>query len=98
MQAEEGEAWAQAALADYFTDGFTVTQNYKQSAFWYRKAALQGHAGAKNNLAWLYMHGFGVEPNAGAALRLFRAAARQDVYHARQNLIVLEGPSPGAHN
>lgn len=45
--AEDGNPMAQVLLGDYYglgTDG--VEQDYKQSAYWYTKAAEQGHADA----------------------------------------------------
>jgi|CXWL01.1.fsa_nt_gi TPR repeat protein len=44
IAAEHGDAVAQDTLGDMYEKGFGVDQDYKQAAFWYRKAAQQRYA------------------------------------------------------
>lgn len=45
-RAEDGEAQAQFDLAQLHEEGIDVEKDLEQAAFWYRKAAQQGHEGA----------------------------------------------------
>jgi TPR repeat protein len=58
-------------------EGYGVEQDQKQAAFWYEKAAEQGHPEAQYNLARLYATGQGVTRDQEQALRWVRAAASQ---------------------
>jgi len=44
----------------YYTDFFTVPQDYKEAVKWYLKAAEQGYALAQFNLGNMYYNGDGV--------------------------------------
>jgi len=44
-------------LALCYYQGYGVAQDYKQAAYWYRKAAMQGYAGGEGNLGTLYAEG-----------------------------------------
>ena len=65
--AELGDVEAQYDLAYlYYKAGEDpaiqgVAQNYRRAAYWYEKAALQGHARAQYNMGVLHLHGHGVE-------------------------------------
>jgi len=89
LTASQGEAWAQSDLGDYFVDGFVIDSDYKNAAYWYRRAADQGYAPAQTNLGWLYMNGHGVNPDRAVAIRWFRRAAKQGNSAALDNLRVL---------
>jgi len=49
--AEQGNAIAQSAVGDLYSQGRGVKQDYVQAAKWFRKAAAQGDAGAQDSLA-----------------------------------------------
>ena len=73
-----------------YSDGNGVPQNYEKAAFWYRKAAEQGHADAQNNLAARYATGTGVAKDLAEALKWYRAAAAQGHPTAGHTLQQLE--------
>jgi uncharacterized protein len=58
-------------------EGYGAERDDAQAAYWYRKAAEQGHAEAQYNLARLYATGQGVARDQEAALHWMRAAASQ---------------------
>ena len=58
-------------------EGYGIAKDQKQAAYWYEKAAVQGHAEAQFNLARLYATGQGVPRDQEEALRWVRAAASQ---------------------
>ena len=68
----------------------TAQHNYEKAAFWYRKAAEQGHADAQNNLAARYATGTGVTKDLAEALKWYRAAAAQGHPTAGHTLQQLE--------
>ena len=49
--AEQGDSKAQAKMGYLYFYGWSVSQDYKQAAEWFRKAAQQGQAELKQNLA-----------------------------------------------
>jgi hypothetical protein len=75
---KEGNASAQAKLADFYRDGKGVSQNYAEAALLYRLAADQGHASAQYELAKMCEKGEGVTRDLEAAMGLYRLAANQD--------------------
>jgi TPR repeat protein len=58
-------------------EGYGIERDQKQAAFWYERAAKQGHAQAQYNLARLYATGQGVPRDQDQALRWVRSAASQ---------------------
>jgi len=58
-------------------EGYGFEQDQKQAAYWYEKAAEQGHQEAQYNLARLYATGQGVPRDQEQALRWVRASASQ---------------------
>jgi TPR repeat protein len=48
--AEQGHILAQVSLAGIYQDGKGVSQNDKEAAKWYRKAAERGHPAASQAL------------------------------------------------
>jgi TPR repeat protein len=60
--------------------------NYERAAYWFRKAAEQGHAQAQNELGWLYDNGYGVEQDNTQAVFWYRKAAEQGNDEAQNNL------------
>jgi TPR repeat protein len=82
-RAEKGEAQAQADLAGQYMLGRTLPEDAAQAAHWYRKAAVQGHAGSQYSLAnLLYMGAPGVKKDVHEACGLFAKAAVQDMLAA----------------
>ena len=68
--AEQGNAEAQCLLGHYSFSG-----NNDEAAYWYRKAAEQGDAGAMLQLGVCYYLGTGVEEDGNEALRWYKKAA-----------------------
>lgn len=52
--------------------------NFNKSAYWYLKAAEQGHATAQNNIGRYYDIGIGVSENKREALRWYRLSAQNN--------------------
>jgi TPR repeat protein len=85
--AENGYAGAQYTLGKLFDrGGGPIEQNSFMAALWYRQAAAQGVAAARNNLAIMYAQGRGVPANAARAVELWHQAALQDHPMAQFNL------------
>jgi hypothetical protein len=80
-KADAGNAEAQKALGECYSNGQGVEQDYAQAAQWYRKAADQGNAAAQAALGELYEVGQGVQRNAAEAAKWYRSASEQG--HAR---------------
>lgn len=60
LQAEQGNAIAQAQLGDTYHKGKGVLQDYKEALKWYRLAAEQGNSFAQYGLGFMYSRGEGV--------------------------------------
>ena len=90
LAANQGHAWAQSDLADYYFDGLVIDQDRRTAAVWYQRAAEQGYAPAQTNLGWLYFNGYdGVAPNRAVAIHWFNEAAAQGNQAAAKNLRAL---------
>ncbi len=63
-----------------------LQKNLKQSFFWYKAAALQGHVDAQHNLGMAYARGEGVEADMQKALYWWERAARQGNADSQYNL------------
>lgn len=61
--AKQGDVEAQFKLGLMYYIGESVSQDYKQAAYWFEKAATQGSADAQNNLGLMYDKGQGVTKN-----------------------------------
>ena len=85
-KARAGDAEAQALLAEMYTLGEDVKQDYKKAAKWYHKAAEQGYAAAQANLGWLYAEGRGVKKSDKKAVEWYRKSADQGNADAQTNL------------
>lgn len=66
--------------------GQGVPKNFVKAAYWYRKAAAHGYAGAENNLGLLYATGRGVAQNDTTAIAWWQKAAAQGYVIAEANL------------
>ena len=69
-----------------YENGSGVLQDYVEAAKFYRQAAEQGHAMARNNLGWLYKKGLGVSANWTEALKWFQKSAEQGEPLGEENL------------
>jgi uncharacterized protein len=88
-KANKGEAAAQVAVGERYAAGADVTQDLKQAAEWYRKAAGQGNAAGEVHLAELYRDGRGVERDKAQAADWYRKAADQGDPGAQGTLAML---------
>jgi len=69
-----------------FHYGIGVTQSYKKSFEWYKRAAMQGYACAEYNLGNAYSEGCGVKKNPRLAVKWWQKAAKQNDAFAQNNL------------
>lgn len=76
------DADAQYQLAACYAYHGKHRANQRKAVFWYRQAALQGHALAQWQLADAYANGRGIVANPRQALHWYRAAAQQHVFGA----------------
>ena len=82
----------------YETGVAGFSQDDKQAAEWYRRAAERNFADAQTKLAYLYAAGRGVEKNQIEAARLFRKAAEQGNAVALDNLGTIYATSSYGRN
>jgi len=85
-QANLGNVSAQYNLALIYAKRH---KDYSLAAFWYTKAAKQGHRASQNNLAVIYEHGKGVLKNYEKAVYWYEQAARLGDPVAQSNLGVM---------
>ena len=81
-QAEAGDADAQFNLGLF-------SEDYAETAKWYRLAAEQGHASAQYLLGLMYSDGVGVPEDYAEAVKWYRLAAEQGIAAAQFNLGVM---------
>ena len=82
--AKRGHPRAQALIGAMYWNGRGVPKDLQQSAYWYTKAAAQGHRAAQYNLAGLYEMGAGGLPkDMVKSAQLLEASARQDYPEAQ---------------
>ena len=77
VEAEKGDATAQATLGFDYLYGRGVKQDIELGVKWIRKAAGQGDAGSQHNLGYIYANGLGVATNSSEAFKWYRTAAEQ---------------------
>jgi len=77
---------AQYYLATLYDDGRGVEQNSAMAAFWFRRAAKQGHINAQYNIGVAHAHGEGVRQSMVDAVRWWRVAAVSGSIDAQFNL------------
>lgn len=75
--AEQGDALAQAALADIYYLGDGVSQDYAKAAKWSRLAAAQGDVGSQERLGDMYLRGRGVPQDYAEAANWFHKVAER---------------------
>jgi len=95
-KAEQGDIDAQFNLALMYANGQGVSQNDKQTVYWYSKAAEQGYARAQHNLGVRYTNGQGVPQDYKQAVYWYSKAAEQGVAVAQNNLGVMYLNGQGA--
>jgi TPR repeat protein len=74
-EANAGNLPAQRNLGTIYDQGFGVTRDPAQAAFWFRKAAEAGNRDASFQLATMYENGRGVPQDSRQALDWYRKAA-----------------------
>jgi len=85
--AEKGDVRAQCSLGDMYFTARGVKQDFKESAYWYRKAAEQGKASAQYDLGFiLFYQSKGVPQDFKQASDWFRKAADQGYADAQEEL------------
>lgn len=86
--AVNGDSTSQLKLGDFFGCGneFTQTENSTEAFKWYKKAAEQGNAEAKNFVGLYYFDGWGVEKNIVEAFKWWRDAAENGDVTALYNI------------
>ncbi len=101
VQAKQGDATAQHALAAAYAKGDGVPQDYVEALQWIRKAADQGNADALFALGFMYLKGRGVQQDYVEALKWYRKAAERGSTRATRALYTLGawfGEGHGAGN
>ena len=87
-----GDMAAQGALGFFYfqvaerLEAGPAAQEYRGAAWWYRKAAMQGHTSSQHNIGFLYLQGLGVERDYERAIRWFRVAAEKEYPPSEYNL------------
>ncbi len=79
----------QTKMGNRYATGKEGAVNYEKAAYWYRKAAEQGFAGAQNNLAALYEQGLGFQKDDAEAAQWYRRAAEWNDAKAQHSLGVM---------
>lgn len=77
--AEGGLPEAQYELGEHYLtcEDEPVDENWREAAFWFRKAAEQGHSNAQLRLAGMNEDGLGIPQDLHAAVYWYRRAAEQ---------------------
>lgn len=88
--ADSGDRYAQFLIGALYEEGSGgFTQNYREAARWYRRAARQNYPKAQYNLALLYEDGRGVEQDYKQASQWYVQAAKGGFTKAKNNLGIL---------
>ena len=89
IQAENGNAEAQAWLGSLYANGDGVDVDDTTALSWYEKAAEQGYPMAQSNVGAMYFMGQGTEKNVDKAIKWLSAAADNGDVNGLFNLAVL---------
>ena len=84
--AEQGDAYAQYLVANYYLDGYQIKQDYGKAVFWSKKSAEQGNHNGQLTLANLYFQGHGVKQDYQQAIFWYKIAAEQGNVGAQMSL------------
>ena len=95
IDAERGDATAQALLARMHATGQGAPRSDADAAKWYRKAADQGNAQAQTNLGTMYGAGRGVPKDQAEAVKWYLKAADQGNAQAQANLGIMYSKGVG---
>jgi localization factor PodJL len=89
LAAAKGDASAEFEVGARFAEGKGVTQDFRQAADWYTRAANRGFAIAQYRLATLFERGLGVKADPARAKAWYARAAEQGNVKAMHNLAVM---------
>lgn len=84
--ANAGDIDAQLQLAELYEQGFGVSLDHGQAAYWYRKAAEQGSDKAQSRLGQMYLRGIGVPEDYGQSVQWLSKSAEKNNATAQVNL------------
>ena len=85
--AEQGDAYAQYALANFYNSGQGVEKDSKQAVAWYKKSVEQNNGLAQYSLAIMYEFGEGgLEQSHEKANKFYRLSADNGNYFALNKL------------
>ena len=86
-KAKTGNVNAQYTLGRYYLLGSNgVERSYSKAAYWWEKAAEQGHSNAQYNIGVCYSNGEGVEQSYSKAIYWYKKAAEQGNSDAQYNI------------
>lgn len=88
-KAQSGDAEAQYQLAILYSKGEGVVKDWKQTVYWFRKAAEQEHLSSYVELGNCYKGGHGVQQDYNEMLNWYRKAADKNFADAQVNLRLL---------
>lgn len=89
IEAEKGNALAQALLGTMYSSGKGVPKDEAQAASWHQKAAEQGNTDSQHLLGMMYDEGIGVPKDASKAAYWYQQAAEKGDDAAQSNLAIL---------
>lgn len=96
--ARKGYVRAQYNLACLFEQGAVNGKPDREAAFyWFHQAARGGDAAAQRRTAECYLDGVGVERSISQAEKWFLQAAQNGDFAAREQLLRIQGSSPGPY-
>ena len=86
-KAKTGNVNAQYTLGGYYFLGSNgVEQSYSKAAYWWEKAAEQGHGDAQFNIGVCYYEGNGIKQSYSKAIYWYKKAAEQGNSSAQYNI------------
>ena len=88
-EAQNGDTEAQYKLALLYYHGKGIKQNYKEAAYWFRKAGSNGHNKAKFYIASMFADGKGVLQDNRIAAEWYWRAAEQGLPLAQYRLALI---------
>jgi TPR repeat protein len=89
VAADQGNAPAQVAIGNLYTEGQGVSQSYAEALRWYRLAANQGNNEAQNDVGLFLVSGWGAPQDYSEGMRWLRKAADQGNEVAERNIGML---------
>jgi TPR repeat protein len=89
LQADQGDAMAQAVLGTMYAAAWGVPQDYAEAVKWTRLAANQGNAFGQGFLGLMYLQGLGVLQSYAEAFKWLRLAANQGDLSGQHNFATM---------